>query len=112
MKSSREDGFGHWPRGKWKILREQHLEILRMLRAGVGIRKTARLVGVGVRTVQIRYDRINGKWTARADEIGYRQTTPQRCPVHGMVKVWPCVACQAIAAKDIAKDMSPSPGCN
>lgn len=32
---------------------------------------------------------------ADEDAIGFAETEIRRCPVHGMVSVWPCVACAA-----------------
>lgn len=86
-------------RGSWEVLPQQHMQILQLLRAGHGIRKTAALVGVGVRTVQRRAEVI--RTSSLVDgEIDFRRSTkPMLCPVHGAVNVWPCVACGAIAAK-------------
>ncbi len=35
----------------------------------------------------------------RGDIATRRCNTPRRCPVHGLLKIWPCVACAAEAAK-------------
>lgn len=34
------------------------------------------------------------------DEIGFEDAGPRRCPVHGLVTVWPCVACMATGGRD------------
>lgn len=89
----------------WKILPAKHRKILDLLRAGVGVCKTAAIVGVGVRTVQRRVDAIRVMESPELEidfrvkgDIGER-IRKHTCPVHGVVTVWPCVACAAIAAK-------------
>lgn len=81
-------------RGSWEVLPQQHRRILQLLRDGYGICKVAVIVGVGVRTVQRRYEII--RTSSSVIDVDYRRAIkPMRCPVHGPVNVWPCVACAA-----------------
>lgn len=81
----------------WQIVSSKHEKILELLRAGFGIRRVANAVGVGVRTVQRRADVLRLA-ELECGEVEYRRTTrSQACPVHGLVNVWPCVACAATA---------------
>ena len=43
-----------YERWKWRLSPRKHRQILEYLRRGVGILTTAKLVGVGTRSVQIR----------------------------------------------------------
>lgn len=46
---------------------------------------------------------------AKRGELSTRRlNTPRRCPVHGPLTIWPCVACAAEAAK---KQTNPDAGC-
>lgn len=93
---------------KWAILPEQHREILRLLRLGFSVRKTAEIVGVGHRTVQRRRARLMLEFEAEAEDeleceegealIKFRDVSG-RCEVHGPINVQPCVLCTALAAK-------------
>ena len=104
---------------RWAIAVEQHKNILKLLRHGVGIRRIAEIVGVGVRTVQRRKKFLNEELNRQvADEDrGVRDASDalrqapslvdidrgaRRCPEHGMVSVWPCVICSAIEARDVS----------
>ena len=91
---------------RWSIVPSKHRKILELLRKGVGVKTTARLVGVGVRTVQRRKQLQLQRAAARdrdtEDEGGIEfKSRDHVCPVHGLVTVWPCVACAAIEAKGV-----------
>ncbi len=68
---------------------------------GLPIRKIAQRLGVSKTVV--------GVWSRRRYLAVQRQggttvvpvplKTPKRCPVHGLVRLWPCVACAATASK-------------
>ena len=88
----------------WKIEATKHQQILELLRSGVGIRTTARRVGVGVMTVQRRAEVLRQEGLEEG-ETDYRRVMSRRCPVHGKLAVWPCVACAAI---EYANQNSPS----
>lgn len=79
----------------------KHEKILEMLRAGVGIRTTAKVVGVGVRTVQRRRAVVEDEFAeatkAEAGEVEFGSQR-WRCPAHGWVEVRPCVMCASLAA--------------
>ena len=82
-------------KGEWMIAEAKHRRIVKLLESGFGIRRTARLVGVGVRTVQRRADLLRVADLA-PNEVDFRRTViKRRCPEHGMVGIWPCVACAA-----------------
>ena len=96
---------------RWAVVGDKHKAILLLLRRGVGICAIAEIVGVGVRTVQRRKALLNTELNeAIAEEEGEvvsfntvgRQS--MRCPVHGALTVWPCVACLAINAQSKAND--------
>ncbi len=89
---------------QWAIIPKKHRQILRLLRKGVGIKTTATIVGVGVRTVQRRKQlieqQLNDPSTDEVLAVEFKRLVkPKACPVHGPVTVWPCVACQAIAMR-------------
>lgn len=97
---------------RWSIVPAKHRKILELLREGVGVKTTAKLVGVGVRTVQRRKQLQLERMAAREGDIDERlevdfKRADQVCPVHGLVTVWPCVACQALAAKQLGKRGTP-----
>ena len=79
---------------RWAIAQKKHLAILRLLRSGVGVRRTASTVGVGVRTVQRRVDFLRQQ-TLDPGDIDFKRVSGKSCEVHGPVVVWPCVACAA-----------------
>ena len=84
---------------RWRVAGDQHRNILKLLEHGVGIRRIAQIVGVGVRTVQRRkafLDELSDSQRGFHD-LGAGQV--KRCPVHGAVNVWPCVMCAAEESK-------------
>lgn len=91
---------------RWAIEGRKHLHILKLLEHGVGIRRTAQIIGVGVRTVQRRRALLNRAIESQIEadpEITERFTRVDSmvCPVHGPITVSPCVACGAMQAKAI-----------
>lgn len=98
----------HDEKNPWGITPEKHRQILKLLRSGVSIRETARVVGVGIQTVQRRCELLHQELDeAVANELGrpsirFRRVLGRRCAVHGPVTVWPCVACAALAARESA----------
>lgn len=92
---------------RWAIESEKHKAILLLLKRGVGVIAIARIVGVGVRTVQRRKALLNDEVNEQVatedggDVVEFKTIGRQsmRCEVHGPVTVWPCVACAAIGSQ-------------
>lgn len=92
---------------RWAIESEKHKAILLLLKRGVGVIAIAKIVGVGVRTVQRRKallnDEVNELVAAEdgGEVVEFKTIGRQsmRCEVHGLVSVWPCVACAAIGSQ-------------
>lgn len=114
--SFRRMEFFHWmknlakkidKKNPWAIAPRKHRKILELLRAGVSIRETSRVVGVGIRTVQRRKAILDGELVDSITEedgetaIAFRSAR-WRCPVHGWVEVRPCVMCTTLAAMNAA----------
>lgn len=95
----------------WAIAPHKHRKILELLRAGVSIRETARVVGVGIRTVQRRKAVVDGEMVESisaedgAQAVAFRSKR-WRCSVHGWVEVEPCVMCTTLAAMRPARGAS------
>lgn len=62
---------------------------------GQSIREIARAMGLPKSKVGRFSRRVFLDVMADEDEVGFVDASPRRCPVHGMVTVWPCVACAA-----------------
>ena len=66
-------------------------------------REIARRVGCSQHAVHCRYRRIKSRSRREVDSVGefrpVEVTRRTRCPVHGTVTVWPCVACAARDAR-------------
>lgn len=114
QKFSRENFSKSRRKNRWAIVPAKHRKILQLLREGYGVKATAKIVGVGVRTVQ-RRKKLQLDRAAAADgekeeklEVAFRDLrSPHVCPQHGPVKVWPCVACAALAAAANSKRGTP-----
>lgn len=82
-----------------KHLTPEEKEQLRRLREleGLPIRKIATQMGIGKSTVgrwsRARFLKVQdeGGKAVRPAEL----KTPKRCPRHGLMRLWPCVACAA-----------------
>lgn len=72
-------------------------EILRLLMdSDLSTRAIARRVGVSQRTVCYHAKKIRIANRREAGEFQPRELSqPRRCPIHGLVNVWPCVACES-----------------
>lgn len=76
--------------------RKQQAEIRRRREdKGQSIREIAREMGLPKSKVGRFARRVFLDVLADDDEVGFQDSGPQRCPVHGLVTVWPCVACAA-----------------
>lgn len=95
---------------RWALEADKHRAILKLLKHGVGVCTTASIVGVGVRTVQRRkalLEQETNEQIASEDRLPTEEVvsfkaakrSQTRCPIHGPVTVWPCVACAAQAAR-------------
>lgn len=64
---------------------------------------------MGIQTVQRRMAMLEQELNkAVASELGqpvveFRRVREQRCPVHGPVTIWPCVACAAFESRESRK---------
>lgn len=88
------------PPGRGRKFPGKRKEILRLLmESELPTREIARRVGVSQRTVCYHAKKIR---IAARREAGEFQPVEldqvRRCPVHGLVKVWPCVACESAKA--------------
>lgn len=76
-------------------------QIARIQRCEGSLRRVARELGIGKSTVDYHRQKLYREWDrADPDEENELATiefarlpTPQRCPVHGLLHVWPCVIC-------------------
>ncbi|MDM4015867.1 hypothetical protein [Roseiconus lacunae] len=77
--------------------RSQEAEIRRRREIdGQSIRTIAREMGLPKSKVGRFSRRVYLDVIADDDDVGFEDTTQtRRCPVHGLVTVWPCVACAA-----------------
>ena len=89
-------------RGRIRLSPDQ----IAVIRDSVGsVRAVAARVGCGKSSVAYHRGKLYDERLGRADTpeepgtIPYtRLTTPQRCPRHGLQRVWPCVQCGAESA--------------
>lgn len=94
----------------WALASRKHEQILELLRDGVSVPKTARIVGVGRQTVQRRkeiVDREIAEQIAAEDgrdvgEVVAFVRSRWKCPKHGWLEVRPCVICASVAARESA----------
>ncbi|QDV86065.1 hypothetical protein [Planctomycetes bacterium TBK1r] len=68
-------------------------------KAGQSIREIAAEMGLPKSKIGRYSRRVYLDEAAEGDRIGFTEAArPKRCPVHGLVNVWPCVACTALGA--------------
>jgi transposase-like protein len=84
-------------RGRW-LTAEEKVEIIRLVeRQGLPIKRAAAKAGVGRmqawRLIQNHRDQLLAE--ATEDLVPKKLAEPRRCPRHGLVRLWPCVACAA-----------------
>lgn len=78
-------------------------QIATIQRCEGSLRKVARQFGVCKSTVDYHRQKVYDAWAAEEldepDEsptIDFVQLAkPRRCPIHGLVRVWPCVVCSS-----------------
>lgn len=81
----------------WRLTREERRRIGRLIREGLTPREIAARVARARRTIELLRRHLDERLAARPVEKGaivFRERE-ERCPVHGRVSVWPCVACAA-----------------
>lgn len=77
----------------------QQRQRIRELADAYSIRQIARMVGCSPSQAGFWVIVYREQDARRRGEIAPRRlNTPRRCPVHGLVNLWPCVACAAIGA--------------
>lgn len=94
----------HGVRCRGRHLSEAEKAKIRRMREvdGMSLRAIAREMGIGKSTVWVWAQR---RLEAVADQGGVvvrpvRVRRPRRCPRHGLLTLWPCVACAAEANRD------------
>ena len=81
---------------------DRHREVMRLLQeTDLSHREIARRVGCSQHAVSYRGRKLAQRRARQVDAVGAFRPREQerRCPVHGAVKLWPCVACMAEASR-------------
>lgn len=96
------------PRSGRRQSKKQRAEIRRLLMSSdLSHKEIAERVGCSKHSVWLRAEEMRKKQTDKAGDFQPKQSNvAKRCPVHGLVTVWPCVACAALSGQEAHESKS------